>query len=314
MSYTPLNNVDNIFNITFYNAIQDNIIEWLDWGLIEKGNYFNSSKDELSPDGVDYSLCKLSNNPNFLDGQAWDGFRPNWIWQSGIAPSGIASPLVGTNDDIPGISGVYVDDIFYPSDTTGTYSHYVDYLNGRIVFDSPIPTGSKVQAEYSYKYIGVIYANSLPWVREINYNSLTKGNDNILPPEMSVQLPCIAVEMSSRRMTPFTLGGGQILNTKVLFHCIAEDEYTRNLLMDIVSYQSDQKLTLFDTKSVIISGDLPINSNGSPAPSALRYPDIISKYPSINIYLRDMEVQNSTTLNSNIHIGIVSCDTELYYI
>ena len=32
-----------------------------------------------------------------------------------------------------------------------------DYFNGRVVFDTAIPTGSKVQAEYSYKYINVLY-------------------------------------------------------------------------------------------------------------------------------------------------------------
>ena len=33
--------IDNIFSATPNNEIQDSIIEFLNWGLLEKGNYFN---------------------------------------------------------------------------------------------------------------------------------------------------------------------------------------------------------------------------------------------------------------------------------
>ena len=64
----------------------------------------------------------------------------------------MSAPIISDSIAIPGISGVYVDDTFYPSDTTGTYSHKVDYFNGRIIFDNAIASTSKVQAEFSYKY------------------------------------------------------------------------------------------------------------------------------------------------------------------
>ena len=68
--------------------------------------------------------------------------------------------LVGTNNTKPGISGVYVDGAFKPSTITGTYAHHVDYFDGRVVFDTAIPTGSVVQAEFSYKWINVLFANN----------------------------------------------------------------------------------------------------------------------------------------------------------
>ena len=306
-----LDNINSVFDATYYNEIQDNLVEWLDWGLLEKGNYFNSTLGELSPNNADYSLLQISNNSNFTPGQAWDGFRPNWIWQSGIPYS--PSPIVeADNTDNPGISGVYVDDTFYPTNTTGTYAHHIDYYNGRVVFDSPIPTGSKVQAEFSYKYINVIYANSLPWLREVSYNSLINGPDPVLPPEMTIKLPCIAVEVAGGLMKPASLGGGQVYNTDVLFHCVAEDEYTRNQLVDIISYQNDKPITLFNSNSVVENDVLPIDYYGTPASNAMRYPDLISTYPLCKIYLRNMSVNSVNTINSNIYIGVVKATTEIY--
>ena len=125
----------------------------------------------------------------------------------------------------PGISGVYVDDTFYASDTTGDYAHTVDYFNGRVVFDSPIPTGSKVQVEHSYKYINVIYGNNVPWLREIQYRTLdvpsnfNNGKSEFeIPSEMRIQLPAIGIEVVPRRSyRGYQLGGGQYIYTDVLF-------------------------------------------------------------------------------------------------
>jgi len=311
MSY--LKHIDNIFDSTEYNQIQDNLIEWLDWALLEKGNYFNTDLGELSYDNKDYSLLQISNNSNYSLGRAWDGFRPNWVWQSGISPpSGIEPPIVGSNDAIPGISGVYVDDTFYPSDTSGEYAHHVDYYNGRIIFDAPIPTGSKVQAEHSYKYINIIYANSLPWIREVSYKSLLNGQDNILPPEMTIKLPCIAVEVAGRKSDPFALSGAQVLKTEVLFHCIAEDDYTRNHLLDIISYQNDSRLSLFDSNEVVKNNASPLSYYGYPNSGALRYPDLVSHYPLCEILIRETSVQSVNTVNSNIHIGVVKSTLESF--
>ena len=310
---SPLKHINTVFDSTDYNEFQDNVVEWLDWSLLEKGNYFNVTLNELSPNNTDYSLLQLSNNSNFSIGRAWDGFRPNWIWQSGVVPpTGFADPIVGDNDLIPGISGVYVDDIFYPSDTTRDYAHHVDYYNGRVVFDTPIPTGSKVQAEYSYKYINVIYANSLPWIREVSYNSLVNGPDGILPPEMVINLPCIAVEVASKKSIPFSLAGGQQVLTDLIFHCVSEDEYTRNTMLDILVNQSDTMLPIFDSNSIIANNDAPLDYKGSPVPSAPRYPDLISQYSSCSVFLRDIRVDMAKTLNSNIHLGLAKCSVEVY--
>jgi hypothetical protein len=316
--YLRLKGFNNIFETTLNNELQDNIIEFLDWALLEKGNYFNVSLNETAPNGQDYSLLRLSSNEHYLIGQAWEGFRKNWVWQSGIFYD--PAPIVGTNNTVPGISGVYVNDMFYPSTTTGTYSHAVDYFNGRVIFNNPIPTGSKVQVEHSYKYINIIYANNLPWLREIQYRTyeptpmflnLDKG-DFILPAEMRVQLPSIAVEIVPRRtLRGYQLGGGQFVDTDILFHCIAEDEMTRNKLIDIISLQNDKTILMFNSNTIANSGDFPLDYRGIPVSGALRYPDLLQKYASNRIRFKNAIVQGMDLINTNFYAGIVRLTAEV---
>jgi len=315
--FVPLKGFSSIFDSTLSNDIQDGLIEYFDWALLEKGNYFNSSLGELAPNGEDYSKLRLSSDDNYTAGQVWEGFRKNWVWQSGVSYS--PAPIVGTNNEKPGISGVYIDGSFQPTSGIGTYSHRVDYFNGRVVFDTAIPTGTTVQVEHSYKHINVVYANSVPWLREIQTNTLQptssffntdKGTWNI-PPESRLQLPAIAIEIvPQRNFKGYQLGGGQWVFTDVLFHCLAEDEVARNQLVDIVSLQNDKNVYLFDSNKINSSGDFPLDYRGSPVPSALRYPDLVSRYNGGNLRLTKASVQEMIMVDSNIFGGIVRMTTE----
>ncbi len=318
MSYfSPLKGFGDIFSYTLNNDIQDGLIEYFDWGLLDKGNYFNVTLDELSPEGQDYSRLRSSSSPQYLDGQVWEGFRKNWVWQSGINYN--PSPIVGQNNSKPGISGVYVDNVFYPSDTTGQYSHFVDYKNGSIVFENPLPTGSKVQAEYSYKWINVVYANDVPWLKEVqidtqhpnsHFYDKNKGNWDI-PPESRLQLPAIAIEVvPTRNFKGYQLGGGQIVYTDVLFHCIAEDEVTRNKLVDIVSLQNNKTIYLYDSNAINHNNDYPIDYRGVPVSGALQYPELVGSYLGGRLFFKDSTVQDMNLIDSNLFGGVVRITTE----
>lgn len=316
-SYLNLRGFDSVFDTTLNNELQDNIIEFLDWSLLEKGNYMNVTLGELSTDGIDSSKLRISSNTSFPSGKAWEGFRRNWVWQSGVSYN--PPPIVGSNNNIPGISGVYVNNTFHPSSSSGTYAHKVDYYNGRVIFNNPIPTGSTVKAEYSYKYINVIYANNLPWLSEIQYSSLDLGPDfSILnkgkydiPSEARVQLPAIAVEIVPKRSSRgYQLGGGQWIETDVLFHCLAEDEFTRNKLVDIVSLQNDKTIYMFDSNRIASSGSFPLDYMGCPTSGAFRYPDLISNFYRGNLRLKNSSVQNMKIINSNLYAGIVRLTLE----
>lgn len=317
MVYQSLKGVGDIFEQTLNNELQDNIVEFLDWGLLEKGNYFNVTKDEISPNGSDYSLLKPVKHPYYQDGTVWEGFRKNWVWQSGIGYD--PEPMVGLDSNYPGISGLYFDDTYYQrdlsSDSSSPSSFDVDYFNGRIIFKQPQDTNTKVQIEHSYKYINVVYSNALPWIREIQYRDnepSTNQNEIDILPEMKLQLPAIAVEIVPRRtFRGYQLGGGQYVYTDVLFHCIAEDEITRNKLVDIVSLQNDKTISMFDSNKISDSGAFPLTSAGFPVANASRYPDLINNYPGKSLRFQNAIVQGMELINSNFYAGVVRITTEV---
>jgi hypothetical protein len=318
VNYYGLKGFNSIHDYSLNNNIQDALVEYFDWALLEKGNYFNVSKGELSPNGQDMSRLRLSSNDSYASGQVWEGFRSNWVWQSGVSGVNMPKPIVGTNPDFPGISGVYVNGQFQPTSGVGQYAHYVDYFNGRVVFNSPIPTGSVVQAEYSYKYINVVYANNVPWLREVQqntdqptsnfYNTSTGAWD--IPPEARLQLPAIAFEIVPvRRFKGYQLGGGQWVYTDVIAHCIAEDEQTRNMLVDIISLQNDKSVFTIDSDALHSSNKYPINHLGFPAPSALLYPELITYYNAGDFRIENTTVEKMNMSSPNLFGGIVRFTT-----
>lgn len=319
MTFQPLKGISGIFDSTLNNDIQDGLIEYFDWALLNIGNYFNVTANETATNNQNMSRLRLSSNDSFSSGQVWEGFRKNWVWQSGINPPGFDAPIVGTNHNFPGISGVYVNNKFHPTSGAGPFSHYVDYFNGRVIFNTPIATGSVVKAEYSYKYVNVLYANNMPWYRELQVRSSKPtsvfldpddGDWNI-PPESRVQLPFIAIEIvPNRTFKGYQLGGGQWVYTDVLFHCVAEDEMTRNKLVDIVSLQNEKIIHLFNSNEINKNKEFPIDYRGMPVPSALRYPDLVNKYNGGKLRLVKTVVQDMITHNTNVFGGIVRMTTE----
>ena len=314
---SQLKGFSSVFDSTLNNDIQDGLVEYFDWALLEKGNYFNVTLGETSQNGEDASKLRLSSDDNYTAGQVWEGFRKNWVWQSGVSSS--PAPITGTDNTNPGVSGVYVDDTFHPVTSAGTYAHHIDYFNGRVIFDSAIPTGSKVQVEHSYKWINTVYANNVPWLREIQYKTNQPGESFAekgkgewdTPPESRLQLPAIAVELASTRsFKGYQLGGGQWVYTDVLFHCLAEDDTTRDKLIDIVSLQNDKNVELFDSNAINTAGKFPLDYRGVPVSGALRYPELVSLHYGGSLRLTKGSVQDIVSINSNLCGGIVRFTTE----
>tara|TARA_Y100000817_G_scaffold120001_1_gene93994 strand:+ start:2272 stop:3267 length:996 start_codon:yes stop_codon:yes gene_type:complete len=318
--YDPyaMKGIRSVFSANLNNEIQDNLIEWLDWTLLQKGNYFNIDVGETAPNGQDMSRMRLSSDERYTSGQVWEGFRGNWVWQSGVSHS--PSPYVGSSNTAPGISGVFVNGGFHSSTTAGTYAHHIDYYNGKVIFDTALPTGSVVQVAHSHKWINVDYASAVPWLRDIQYRSYDvnseflqagKGSWDELP-EQRIQLPLVAVEVVPRRVFKgYQLGGGQKVYTDVLFHCIAEDSITRNNLLDMVSMQNDKTIYKYNSNSVAGSGEFPIDFRGSPVSGALRYPDLVNKHFGGRVRLQNASVQGIDMINTNLYGGIVKLTTEV---
>lgn len=308
--YTSLKGFNSVFETTLGNELQDNIVEFFDWGLLQKGNYFNVTLNERNENNEDYS--KLSYvDLNHIDGTVFQSFRGNWVWQSGITYN--PSPVYP--------SSIYIDGQLNVQPSGRDYK--IDYYNGRIIFTQPSGTSNPnginkntiVQIPHSYKYINVMYANSLPWLREIEYKSLynvDQDPNKTTPSEMKVQLPAIAVEIvPNRRMSGYQLGGGQYITNQILFHCMAENDFDLNRLIDIVSMQNDKTIYTFNSNSIAQSGAFPIKYDGTLSPNPLIYPELIKRFPGYNIRLSKCTANETKTINSNLFLCIVSIMAEI---
>ena len=317
--YTQLKGVSNIADSTLSTQISDNVIEFFNWGLLDAGGYFNINMPATGLYGGDKHKLRLVDDPNYTAGQVWEGYRSNWVWETGVSPS--SKPIQ--------ISGVYVGGTFQPGTGVGTYAHHVDYPNGRVVFDSAIATPSTVAAEFSYKWINVIKAEGIPWFREIQYNSQRVDSEHFAQTgsgdwsqlgQTRVQLPALAVEVvPRRRFAPFELGSTRTAYTDVLFHVLSEEEYVASQLVDMVSLQEEKTLWLFDTNLLATQNKYPLNYRGELTSHALasgRYPDLVSDTSEGGLRWKRMFISNCVSedlsmLNPNLYIGTVRMTTEV---
>lgn len=285
MSYLKLKGVSHIGESLLCEQLEANIVEYLKWGLLGIGGFSSISRPTSGAYGGDFSRLRPVSTPNFTNGRVWEAIRQDWVWESGVDYG--YQPI--------SVSGVYVNNTFYPSNTSGAYKHYVSYPDGQVVFDSPISTSSTVQVEYSYRNFYVSHA-SVPWFKQLFFNSHRPDNPHFLQngsgifellAQNRVQLPAIIVEvvpdrnMRALQIVSSPSGGGQIVSQDVLFHIITEGEggaNSRNKAMDIITYQKDATLALFDKNAIIDDEAFPLDYRGALNTGALTYPELV-KFP-----------------------------------
>ena len=294
--------------------VRENLISFFEYGLLEKGAFVNVNIPSTGYyGGLEHKLA-LVDDRRFQSGQVWEGFRTNWVWESGVGA------YTSSNKSYPGVSGVYVNSVFYPTSTTGIYSHYINHPLGRVIFNSPISTGLSVECRYSYKHVNVTKADGLDWFKQIQTNSERSENPNFtnnegdwgMMADNRLQLPAIGIEaVNFRSMTPYALGGGQHVFTDFVLHCVAEDVYTRDHLVDIVTLQNEKTLQTYNLDKISTSNAFPLDYRGVPISGALLYPDLISTYEGNYIRLLDASIDSIYAIGTNIHIGSVRLKTEV---
>lgn len=313
--------ITNIGQPTLTERIYDNIYMFLDWNFVNIGAYFNvtmpTSGAYSQNASDDFSILRPVVDKNFTNGQVWESARLNWVWESGLSQS--VQPI--------SISGVYINGSFNPSSGVGPNSHYYDYPNGRVIFNTPISTASTVRLEYSYKWINVVRAKDVPWLRSVQHNSfridspqydLVGSGDLHAPGYTRLQLPFIAVELGGRVSSPYELGSSkEYKETNILFHIFAEDDWICGKLADILDSQNNKTIFMFEPDVLYQSGTWPLNYRGEIATGAKTYPDIV-EITGNNGYSRGhnlrfgaTEIQPGQWLTRNLYTSRVRTTAEV---
>ena len=312
--HTTLANINNAQDSTITNILVDNFIAFYDWGFLDKGSFYSVNIPESGIYGGNKHKLRLVDEPNYTKGQVWEGYRQNWVWETGIS---------ATTEQPIQISGVFVDSTFY---ATGNVSKpfYINHPDGRIVFDTAIASTSTVQLEYSHKWVQVVPAEGIPWFRQIQQGSLRvddptftafgSGNWAQLG-QTRVQLPAIAVDvMPARSMEGYQLGGGQWSNNDIVFYIMSENHWECANIMDAILYQNDRTIHLFNPTAVAISGVFPFNYrselNTNALPSGL-YPSMVDSFLYRRCWINASRGSDITQLSPELYIGTTRCSTQV---
>lgn len=261
--------------------IENNIKSFLDWGFLHIGGFINVTKPQTNIYGNPLAKLKPVEDPNYQTGQVWQTMRKDWVWENDITYTkdlDDASPIP--------ITGIYINNNLYPLNTIGQYSYLVDYINSRIIFNSPVSTSLNIEMEYSYRWVQVYNYDNARWWQQLQYktdnnlehfNQLGKGDFSILS-NNRIQLPAIIIESIARGLSkPFQLGDKSlIMKQEILLHIVAENMADRNTIIDILRLQQDKFIRLYDTNLVIKNNVQPFNINGSLNSNRLNYNDLIA--------------------------------------
>lgn len=312
MSFTELKGMDNFNDKGMSEIVSENIVQFFDWGLMNKGAFYNVNIPTSGLYSVDKSILQCRNDQRFSTGKVWESANKNWVWQSGLSYDSIQ------------ISGVYVNGTFYPKNTTGAYSHYYDYNNGRVIFNSGIATSSVVKVEYSYKTVEIsdiqnhpffVYLQEQAYRNDKSHFGIRGSGEYNINPEMRMQIPSIAVETPPiDKIKPYSLGtGARYAYTDVRFHIFGDSLNICRRLSDVITDQKDKTIFLFDSNLIAESGAYPLDYKGSIKAGALTYPQLLeeNKYRWRKATFVETEgSKNITQLSPTVYHTVVKCTVE----
>jgi len=303
--YLTLKGITGLGKPLISENVISNIKDFYEWALLEAGGYFNVYIGTSGTAGGDKSKLRLVKDPRYSDGQVWEGFHNNWVWQSGVSYS--PAPI--------SISGVYVNNTFYPLNTTGTYSHKINYRDGQIIFNNPISTTATVKCEFSYNWINVVGAR-YDFFRQIfrdddditntQFNTTGSGHFNILNTNR-LYVPSIGISTGeSFDLEPLQIGGGQWLNQNVTFYVVTDKPETANQISDIIKYQNDRTIRFYD-KALTTP---PLKYDGTLNTNPLTYPQMVADKPT-GFYNKSVMFKNTYgntfgSINEDITLSTIS--------
>jgi hypothetical protein len=287
------------------------IIDFYRWTFLNVGAYQNIS---ISPaisgvyGGDRFRLSYVKDN-RFTNGTVWQGFRSDWVWETGISFNPPPTSVNVVVNNVPVSSG-----------------YYVDYPRGRVVFDTPRPTGAVVQASFSHRTVSFVSANE-PWFRELMFNSYEVQRTDFLSSntggkwsqfsETRRQLPVVGVEIvGTRGYKPYQIGGGQWQYQDILYYIYSENASERDKLRDIISDQNDKIIWLYDRSLMKQHSKWPffLDYRGAPISGFWTYPSVILENNNLrflNAKFTDSHSQNLDTNNDWLYGAVVRTTAEM---
>lgn len=311
-NHDQLKGFQDLTKYSYSEILEQNLTMFFDWGLLNKGGYTNVEIPTSGAYGGDFSRLRLFDDKRYTKGRVWEAARKNWVWETGLE---YGSPIE--------ISGVFVNNTFFPASGLT-----IDYPNGQIIFPTAIAQNSVVRVAHSYKWVNIVPAEQVPWLRKVQQNSYRVDNTNylrgsgdyIMGGQSVLQLPLIAIEIADEDYQGYQIGGGQYANIRVKLHIIGEDKVV-NRLGHIIASQKDKTIFCFDSNRMAEENVYPLTQKGDINPNGMVYKDLVrysgdggyrltNGLHSGKITFTDTLAPPAQNLNENIYQKTVTLNTQ----
>lgn len=302
--YTGFYGVTSLNQNNLITNVEENLKSFLDYGFLNIGGFINVNIPTSGLYSLGFHKLKPTSDPGFVANTVWQTPKKDWVWESGITFNN-SSPI--------NISGVVINGSGFPAPTgNSTYGYFLDYTNGKVVFDKAVSSSYDVQMSYSYRWCQTIKASAnqswkilqtLTYEPDSQINQNDKGSYSVQG-NHRIQMPAIVIETIARNSNkPYELGSLASSRTQdILLHIFTENINDRNIIMDILRLQKDKELQLYDIKKIVSSGVYGLAANGSKNPSGLNYGQILNNSNLIwnTLYIKDinfMDMEQNATSN-----------------
>lgn len=304
-NYTRFNNVTSLNDHQLISQLEENIKTFLDWGFLNIGGFVNVKIPNSGLFGGNFSDLKSSDQPGYTPGQVWQAPKKEWVWETGVSYNGTSPNR---------ISGVYVSNTFYPSPTgSGTIGYNINYPLGQIVFNKPLAASTPVKLEYSYRWCQVLKGGSNEFLTQLQGESyspspdinLKNKGDYQISSSHRIQMPCIIIEPIARSYSkPWQMGSHDFaVDQDILLHVFAENYHDKIKITDIIRFQKEKVIRLYDSLKVVKSGANPLDHKGSLNINGKNYSDLVNnpEYLWNKCFFKEISLLDMETTNKNLY-------------
>lgn len=219
---------------SYWGDIKQSLYNLIDHKLLEAGAYFNVTGGQKNIQGQDVSqLFSVTDDALYsVPGHIWQSAFHNFVYESGVNSQ--PTPIVA--------SGVIIDGTFTPKSNT----IHIDYVNGRVIFDTAISTSSVVQMAFSHKEYSFIRPdNSKPFYNQTRYTSNSNVYKNLFPAQPdAVYLPAVIIEIDNSEEKAFQLGGTHETLPTFKISIISDQQADVENIASVISSQSTKSIPI----------------------------------------------------------------------
>lgn len=238
------------YKLTALNKL--NLKLFLDYTFLRESGFTNVASGTLFVDNSKMSLLlpdpKADAYFGLPVGSVWQSPFRQWVYETGVALDG---PIKHQNG--PRIaSGVYLYGAFRPSSGT-LFPHTIDYINGRVIFDDPLPLNTDVHSDFAYRSVRIGFEDQFnnqfnDGFLESKYTTNPLTSNHIVYPSGSAQpFPAIFIEHANRMQKPYEIGNRSLeIHDTFKLYIWALSSLQKDDIVDILTSQDRKNIPIID--------------------------------------------------------------------